>query len=116
MSAGWSAALRTQQWRFLSSSRSLLRQASPNSSLSRLPANRRRDRSRVAVDDGDRARVPAPARAAYWPYRKGSPPGVCTAYRLQDFRSQASLARASGMVCHCMFEMASGPPQASGMM
>jgi hypothetical protein len=26
---------------------------------------RRRDRSRAAVDDGDRARVPAPARAAY---------------------------------------------------
>src|SRR5262249_24388597 len=41
---------------------------------------------------------------------------VWTAYRLQAFRSQASLARASATVCHCMFETASGPPQTRGTM
>jgi hypothetical protein len=36
------------------------------------------------------------------------------AYRTQALRSQVSLTRASAIVCHCMFETASGPPHASG--
>jgi hypothetical protein len=38
------------------------------------------------------------------------------AYRTQALRSQASLASASAIVCHCMFDGSSGPPQASGIM
>ena len=30
--------------------------------------------------------------------------------------SQRSFARAAAAVCHCMFQTASGPPQASGFM
>jgi hypothetical protein len=35
-------------------------------------------------------------------------------YRAQPFVSHLSFALASRIVCHCMFEGASGPPHASG--
>ena len=36
-------------------------------------------------------------------------------YRPQSVRSQRSLAFASAIVCHCKFDTASGPPQASAL-
>ena len=36
------------------------------------------------------------------------------AYRTRALRSQASLALASAVVCHCKFETVSGRPQESG--
>jgi hypothetical protein len=37
-------------------------------------------------------------------------------HRPHPLRSHASFALASATVCHCMFDTASGPPQASGTM
>jgi hypothetical protein len=40
--------------------------------------------------------------------------GTGSSYRVQPFVSHRSFAFASALVCHCMFEGASGPPHASG--
>ena len=45
---------------------------------------------------------------------KHSRPLAHTTYRVQPFVSHLSFAFASALVCHCMFEGASGPPLASG--
>jgi hypothetical protein len=44
---------------------------------------------------------------------RGTP--VIQGYRPRAFRSHRSFACAARIVCYCMFETASGPPQASGL-
>jgi hypothetical protein len=75
--------------------------------------------SRIRRSAAQSSRIFVGGRAVAIGTVKGMPPyngQRCGSYRAHAFVSQRSLALASAIVCHCMFQTASGPPQASALM